>query len=215
MKLMKVALAVMCVAASCAGSGEETSQDQATQVDASPSCKDECVMGAGNCEGDVLQKCAFQRDGCLHWVLDKPCEDGTQCMMGQCVCNPQCDGTYCGPGSDGCGGECQCMADKMCSTVQECCSGLENMEASCNKFMDAFCGRIVECCTGTDKCPSWTAAAQSCRDKWIEAGLDCSNFSKDTICIDHAPKCIEDVKSIQCKGIISNPLDTSIIPPSC
>jgi len=81
-------------------------------TDAGPGCTDECAPGtAPRCGGPGYQACERGPDGCMRWGDVTACGDGQTCEAGVCRgdgcpggCCPRCDGTSCGPGSDGCGG---------------------------------------------------------------------------------------------------------------
>lgn len=61
-------------------------------------CRSEC--GARQCGADPGLNCSGRFCG----TNGGACPTGTACMLGQCVCTPNCAGRTCGP--DGCGGTC-------------------------------------------------------------------------------------------------------------
>ena len=80
--------------------------------DGNPCTGNACVPGAG-CQTELLP------DG-------TPCLDGGVekiCVLGACVCEPDCDGKECG--DDGCGGTCgSCADDDACTLDESCDAGI-------------------------------------------------------------------------------------------
>src|SRR5690606_27739131 len=99
-------------------------------VDGGPSCTNECNAGdPPRCAGAGFQSCTSV-GGCLRWSEITSCPADTTCSgAGVCMgtgcpggCCPSCDGTRCGAGSDGCGGECACGSGQACSEANTCCT---------------------------------------------------------------------------------------------
>ncbi len=83
------------------------------------SCDDGNVCSADSCVPGVGCQAVLLPDG-------TPCLDGGVekiCVLGDCVCEPDCDGKECG--DDGCGGTCgSCADDDACTLDETCDAGL-------------------------------------------------------------------------------------------
>ena len=73
-----------------------------------------CTVDNNQCvDGKVLQSC----DPDSGKLSKLTCTGTSVCFGGACVdptCKPSCNGTTCGPKSDGCGGSCNCGGDDVC-----------------------------------------------------------------------------------------------------
>jgi len=184
-----------------------------------PECTDDCTGSeAPRCAGAGFQVCVVGLDGCHHWSEITPCGEGATCSGGVCMgtsCVPRCDGTICGAGSDGCGGDCGCGSMMVCSDARSCCTP-ENGAASCNRIVGAYCDRVIRCCTapGAPACDTWTATTTSCRAHLLEMGLDCSDSSwtSMTYCAEGVDVCVGDIPLIACSDIYGG---TVTLPRSC
>ena len=138
-----------------------------------------CVPGETKCEFEAEWEC--NEEGSL-WVLVKQCGGQGACVDGECVCEPDCGGLWCGP--DGCGGSCgECGADEVCNSIGHCEPGFcvpdcEGRECGSNGCDYGDCGECGPClqCAGDGTCepvPAGDDPYDDCEEDSEEScGLD-------------------------------------------
>ena len=116
-----------------------------------------CTDADNKCfDGKTVQTC----DNVTGKLTQTTCTGVNVCYGGACVdptCKPSCDGTKCGPDSDGCGGTCNCGGGMLCSagTCVAPCTDLDN-----------YCSgdTLNYCSTGDGLLHQFTCSQQDCID---------------------------------------------------
>lgn len=186
--------------------------------DATPSCVNDCQQNTAQCVGNAVQRCQRSSDGCYHWTEPSACAAATMCQNGGCVapsCSPRCDGSRCGPQSDGCGGMCPCPSGMACSNAGSCCVPQTGTEA-CRTMVAAWCSRLSMCCVamGSSACMPWAYDATMCANRITSAGLDCGNSMWTTlrVCSTFSEQCTRDIRLVACTDIVNG---SANFPTSC
>ncbi len=118
------------------------------------------------------------------------CAEGLSCALGDCLCEPVCDGTRC---EDGCGGYCPCAEGTVCNASAECVQP----EACTDQCGTLGCGDICgeacgECADGESCLGGACAVAEACDDcplalKLLSKELVDGKIHEVTLAIDFAP----------------------------
>jgi hypothetical protein len=155
-------------------------------------CSDECDDGATQCDGEVIQTCEADGDGCLAWTDGTDCaDDGQACddAGGEAVCVAACD--------DSCpaDGDTRCAADviETCGAGEDGClawTAGTDCDAS-GQACDATSGDAVCVDVCVDQCA--TEGAATCEGTVIttcEMGDDgCLDLVPGTDCATDADYC--------------------------
>jgi len=136
------------------------------------------IPGGSGCDGNVIQMCTENSDGCLVWVESEACPAGYACFGGSCVCHDECV-----PGANQCHG----------NTIQHCQETLEGClfwaddqncavsDRSCDDTGDATCVEGAGC--GNDLleppevCDGSDLGGQDCVGQGFGPGLLACNDS--------------------------------------
>jgi len=146
-------------------------------------CNDECNRGERRCDGNAVEACEIQADGCADWSEPVDCADGESCTLGECRCLDLCS-----PGSalctetpgfmscelqpNGCydwSEETTCETGWTCSGGR-CVHGCIDQCGSGERWCDGTSG-FQTCEMQADGCYDWSATTgcgdvQVCREGW-------------------------------------------------
>lgn len=113
-----------------------------------------CTADNNQClDGKVLQTC----DLTTGKLKKQTCAGSEVCFGGACVdptCKPKCDGTTCGPDSDGCGGTCNCGGSNVCDNGY--------CVPPCSKLSNFCLGDELQYCTSDGTFAYKTCSAAEC-----------------------------------------------------
>lgn len=202
------------------GTTPPPTSDGGTTTPPPPACTSECAPGeAPRCAGAGYQTCNRDADGCYRWSAVTPCASGTTCSgAGVCMgsgcpggCCPRCDGSSCGPNSDGCGGECTCGGGLACATGGFCCTP-ERGSSACNRVTSGVCANLVACCAAAGGCvESWTVSVPACQAHLLVADprYNCGAATVD-YCAEAVDQCLRELPTLTCEQVLEG-----LAPVSC
>ena len=129
-----------------------------------------CTDADNKCfDGKTVQTC----DNVTGTLTKTTCTGVNVCYGGACVdptCKPSCDGTTCGPDSDGCGGTCNCGGGNLCDKGY--------CVAPCSDFDNYCLGSTLTYCGQDGLMASKTCSAASCLASGYVAYDSCGKSSK-------------------------------------
>jgi len=140
-------------------------------------CEDDCSAGEKSCTvGGGYRLCGhFDADGCMDWSETQYCPGAGECVDGECVCTPSCDGKECG--YDGCSGSCGTCADGNSCSKYKCIAGCVDECEPPGKGMCSGNGRVVCGQFDSDDCLEWSeplACSGECVDGECFCIPDCA-----------------------------------------
>ena len=157
-----------------------------------------------NDSGDSVLVCEEAQPGCRKWKKDRTCEDGDECVEGECIaiCVPQCEGKQCGP--DGCGGVCGACDEHYACDVGMCIYQPGCGDGACDPELNEDCSLCeLDCgCGCGEVCEAGSCVWTACDGR--ECGSDgcegnCGECPADEVCFaDGTCACIPECEGKQC-----------------
>ena len=174
-----------------------------------PDINKDVLVRVRRADGEVSNPVLFYFDCTIHCEPScdpnecpgKPCgicPEPTECVDGECLCVPKCEGKKCG--DDGCGGVCG-----TCSSGLQCVEGICMCVPSCGGGAADCgpdgCGGVCGTCVEGDVCNKGVCCEPKCNNKQCgddSCGGSCGSCPPDYECTGGSCICVPDCDGKQC-----------------